>query len=189
MVGVVGVHEKLGLSCDNVSAGRLAIEHLVACGRTRIAHITGDPGYGASRERAQGASAALAEAGLPLIGEVFYGAWSEGWGRAAAAMLLERHPEIDAVFCGSDLVARGVIDTLRDRGRNIPGDIAVIGFDNWEVLSTNARPPLTSIDMNLKELGRVAAQALFEALDGSPRSGVEALPCRVIIRSSTAPLA
>jgi hypothetical protein len=52
----------------------------------------------------------------------------------------------------------------------------VIGFDNWEVLGTNARPPLTSIDMNLKELGRVAAQALFEALDGSPRSGVEALP-------------
>jgi LacI family transcriptional regulator len=181
--------DDLSIICDNVGAGRLAIEHLTTCGRTRIAHITGDPGYGASRERAQGASAALADAGLPLIGEVFYGAWSEGWGRAAAAMLLERHPEIDAVFCGSDLVARGVIDTLRDHGRQIPDDIAVIGFDNWEVLSTNARPPLTSIDMNLKELGRTAARALFEALDGSPRSGVEALPCRVIIRSSTAPLA
>lgn len=181
--------DDLSIICDNVGAARLAIGHLIACGRTRIAHITGDPGYGASRERAQGASAALADAGLTLVGEVFYGAWSEGWGRAAAAMLLERHPEIDAVFCGSDLVARGVIDTLRDRGRDIPGDIAVIGFDNWEVLSTNARPPLTSIDMNLQELGRAAARALFEALDGSPRSGVEALPCRVVIRSSTAPLA
>lgn len=181
--------DDLSIVCDNVGAGRLAIEHLIACGRTRIAHITGDPGYGASRERAQGAAAALADAGLPLIGEVFYGAWSEGWGRAAAAMLLERHPEIDAVFCGSDLVARGVIDTLRDRGRDIPSDIAVIGFDNWEVLSTNARPPLTSIDMDLKELGRTAAHALFEALDGSPRSGIEAQPCRLVIRSSTAPLA
>jgi DNA-binding LacI/PurR family transcriptional regulator len=89
-------------SATTSAPARLAIGHLVACGRTRIAHITGDPGYGASRERAQGASAALAEAGLPLIGEVFYGAWSEGWGRAAAAMLLERHPETDAVFCGSD---------------------------------------------------------------------------------------
>jgi LacI family transcriptional regulator len=181
--------DDLSIVCDNVGAGRLAIEHLITCGRTRIAHITGDPGYGASRERAQGASAALADAGLPLMGEVFYGMWTEGWGRAAAAMLLERHPQIDAVFCGSDLVARGVIDTLRDHGRHIPDDIAVIGFDNWEVLSTNARPPLTSIDMNLKELGRTAARALFEALDGSPRSGVEALPCRVVIRSSTAPLA
>jgi LacI family transcriptional regulator len=181
--------DDLSIVCDNVGAGRLAIEHLITCGRTRIAHITGDPGYGASRERAQGASAALADAGLPLMGEVFYGMWTEGWGRAAAAMLLERHPQIDAVFCGSDLVARGVIDTLRDHGRHIPDDIAVIGFDNWEVLSTNARPPLTSIDMNLKELGRTAARALFDALDGSPRSGVEALPCRVVIRSSTAPLA
>jgi LacI family transcriptional regulator len=181
--------DDLSIIADNVGAGRLAIEHLITCGRTRIAHITGDPGYGASRDRAQGAEAALADAGLPLVGEVFYGAWSEGWGRAAAAMLLERHPQVDAVFCGSDLVARGVIDTLRDRGRVIPDDIAVIGFDNWKVLSTNARPPLTSIDMNLEELGRSAARALFEALDGAPRSGVEALACRVVIRGSTAPTA
>jgi LacI family transcriptional regulator len=181
--------DDLSIICDNVGAGRLAVEHLIACGRTRIAHITGEPGYGASRERAHGALEALADAGLPLVGDVRYGAWSEGWGRAAAAMLLDQHPEVDAIFCGSDLVARGVMDTLRERRRDVPGDIAVIGFDNWEVLSTNARPPLTSIDMNLKELGRVAARALFAALDGSPRSGIEALPCRVIIRSSTAPLA
>ena len=107
---------------------------------------------------------------------------------AAAAMLLERHPDIDAVFCGSDQVARGVMDTLRDHGRHVPDDIAVIGFDNWKVLTTNARPPLTSVDMNLKQLGRTAARALFAALDGSARSGVEALGCRVVIRGSTAPL-
>jgi LacI family transcriptional regulator len=175
--------------CDNVSAGRLAIEHLISCGRTRIAHITGDPDYGASRERAEGALAALHDAGLPLVGEVRYGAWSEGWGRAAAAMLLDRHPDVDAIFCGSDQVARGVMDTLRERRRDVPADVAVMGFDNWEVLTTNARPPLTSVDMNLQQLGRAAARALFAALDGSPRSGLEALPCRVVIRGSTAPLA
>jgi LacI family transcriptional regulator len=181
--------EDLSIVSDNVGAGRLAIEHLLSCGRTRIAHITGDPGYGASRERAQGALAALADAGLQLVGEVRYGAWSEGWGRAAAAMLLDQHPEVDAIFCGSDLVARGVMDTLRDRGRQIPDDIAVLGFDNWKVLSTNARPPLTSIDINLEELGRTAARALFDALEGRPRSGVEALPCRLVLRGSTTPLA
>jgi LacI family transcriptional regulator len=181
--------DDLSIVCDNVGAGRLAIEHLISCGRTRIAHITGDPGYGASRERAQGALAALHDAGLPLIGEVRYGAWSEGWGRAAAAMLLDRHPDVDAIFCGSDQVARGVMDTLRERGRDIPTDVAVMGFDNWEILTTNARPPLTSVDMNLQEVGRAAARALFAALDGSPRSGLEELPCRIVIRGSTAPLA
>ena len=180
--------QDLSVVCDNVGAGRLAIEHLISSGRTRIAHITGDPGYGASQERARGALAALADAGLPVVGEVRFGTWSEGWGRAASAMLLDRHPEVDAIFCGSDQVARGVMDTLRERDRAVPDDIAVIGFDNWTVLSTNARPPLTSIDMNLQELGRTAAQALFDALDGSPRSGVEALPCRLVIRGSTVPL-
>src|SRR5262245_17779477 len=87
----------LSIVCDNVAAGRMAIEHLIACGRSKIAHITGDPGYGASRERAEGALAALEDAGLPLIGEVRYGAWTEGWGRAAAAMLLGQHPDVDAI--------------------------------------------------------------------------------------------
>jgi LacI family transcriptional regulator len=178
----------LSIISDNIGAGRMAIEHLISCGRTRIAHITGDPGYGASRERAEGALATLADAGLELVGEVRYGDWSEGWGRAAAAMLLDRHPDVDAIFCGSDLVARGVMDTLRERGRKIPSDIAVLGFDNWKVLSTNARPPLTSIDIQLEELGRTAARALFAALEGSPRAGVEALPCRIVLRGSTAPL-
>lgn len=181
--------EDLSIVCDNVRAGRLAIEHLISCGRTRIAHITGDPDYGASRERAEGALAALRDAGLPLVGEVRYGSWSEGWGRAAAAMLLDRHPDVDAIFCGSDQVARGVMDTLRERGRDVPADVAVMGFDNWEILTTNSRPPLTSVDMNLQELGRAAARALFAALDGAPRSGLEALPCRLVIRGSTAPLA
>lgn len=177
--------DDLSIVCDNVAAGRLAVEHLIGCGRTRIAHISGDPNYGASRERAEGALAALADAGLPLIGEVRYGAWSEGWGWAAATLLFDQHPDVDAIFCASDQVARGVMDTLRERDRDVPGDIAVIGFDNWEVLSANARPPLTSIDMNLQVLGRTAAQALFAALDGVPRSGTEAQPCRLVIRNST----
>jgi LacI family transcriptional regulator len=103
-------------------------------------------------------------------------------------MLLDRHPDVDAVFCGSDQVARGVMDMVRERGRRIPDDVAVMGFDNWEVLAADARPPLTSVDMNLEEVGRAAARAVFAALDGVPRSGVEALPCRVVIRGSTAPL-
>lgn len=177
--------EDLSIICDNVGAGRLAIQHLIAAGRSRIAHISGDRTYAAARDRAEGVQAALAEAGLELVGDVQYGTWSEGWGRAAAGLILDRNPDVDAIFCGSDQVARGVMDTVRERGRRIPDDVAVMGFDNWEVLAADARPSLTSVDMNLEEIGRAAARALFAALDGSPRSGVDALPCRVVIRGST----
>jgi len=78
-----------------------------------------------------------------------------------------------------------VLDALHQAGKDVPGDVAVIGFDNWEALAANARPPLTSIDINLKHLGRVAAQRLFAAIDGEPRSGIEQLPCRLVTRSST----
>ncbi len=173
---------------DNTSAGRLAVEHLLACGRTRIAHITGELGYAAARDRADGAAAALAEAGLEPVGDVMYSEWSERWGRDAMAMLLAQHPEVDAVLCGADQIARGAVDTLRDLGRVVPTDVAVMGFDNWEMLTTNSRPELTSIDANLEELGRTAAQWIFAALDGSPLpAGVTRTPGRLVIRSSTVP--
>ena len=112
--------------------------------------------------------------------------WTEHWGRDAGALLLQRHPDIDAIFCGSDQIARGVLDSARDLGRSVPDDLAVIGYDNWEVLATNARPELTSIDANLQQLGRRAAQHVFEAIDGSTReSGIRNLPVRLVIRGST----
>lgn len=178
----------LSLTPDNYSGGRLAVEHLIACGRTRIAHITGDPEYAAAQDRLAGARAALAAAGLELVGEPMFAAWNEHWGRDAAAILLQRYPEVDAVFCGSDQIARGVLDTARDFGRDVPGDLAVIGYDNWEVLADNARPGLTSMDANLQQLGRQAAQRIFDAIDGRDLgSGVHQLPVRLVIRGSTIP--
>src|SRR5690606_20736390 len=150
----------------NVAGGRMAVDHLLDCGRTRIAHITGDPSYGAAQDRATGALAGLADAGLSLAGgQVLFGSWSEAWGRGAARMLLAKAPDVDAIFAGSDQIARGVLDALHEAGKDVPRDIAVIGFDNWEILAANARPPLSSIDINLEQLGRVAAQRLFAAID------------------------
>ncbi|MRG59444.1 substrate-binding domain-containing protein [Agromyces sp. CFH 90414] len=174
---------------DNVAGGRLAVEHLLACGRTRIAHITGDPEYAAAQDRAIGVRAALADAGLELVGDVRFSTWSEHWGRDASAMLLAQHPDVDGIVCGSDQIARGVLDTLRDLGKRVPEDVAVIGYDNWEVLATNSRPELTSIDANLQQLGRTAAMRIFEAIertDGAePGAGVHHLPVRLVIRGST----
>ncbi|GAA2078127.1 LacI family DNA-binding transcriptional regulator [Microbacterium hatanonis] len=176
----------LSLTPDNYAGGRLAIEHLIACGRTRIAHISGDPSYAAAQDRLAGARSAIAAAGLEFAAEPMFAAWSEHWGRDAAALLLERHPEVDAIFCGSDQIARGVLDSARDAGRRVPEDLAVIGYDNWELLAANARPQLTSIDANLQQLGRQAAQRVFDAIDGiDTGAGKHHLPVKLVIRGST----
>ncbi|GAA0481766.1 LacI family transcriptional regulator [Paractinoplanes deccanensis] len=179
----------LSLVTDNVGGGRMAVDHLIRHGRRRIAHITGDATYGAARDRATGALDRLAEEGLALAGDqIWYGAWSEAWGRGATRMLLQRDPGVDAIFAGSDEIARGVLDVLHQEGLDVPGKVAVIGFDNWNILAANARPPLSTIDMNLEQLGRLAAQRLFAAIDGELGSGTETIPCRLITRESTAPL-
>jgi len=179
--------EDVSLVCDNVGGGRMSVEHLIACGRSRIAIITGDASYGAANDRVTGAQQALSEAGLEMVGgQALFGAWTEEWGRGATRSLLARHPDLDAILCGSDQIARGALDVLRELGKQVPTDVAVMGHDNWEILATNARPALTSIDMNLEELGRRAAAKLFEAMEGNPSHGVEMVPCRLALRASTA---
>lgn len=178
----------VSLTPDNRAGGRLAVQHLIACGRTRIAHISGDPTYAAARDRVEGALEALHAAGLEPVGEVMYSTWSEHWGRDAMAMLLAQHPDVDGVVCGSDQLARGVLDTARDLGKSVPDDIAVVGFDNWEVLTTNSRPELTSIDANLQQLGRAAARQVFDAIGGEETAqGTHYLPVQLVIRGSTIP--
>ncbi len=178
----------LSIVCDNVAGGRLAVDHLLACGRTRIAHITGDPGYGASHDRARGARDRLAEAGLELVGDgVWFGSWTESWGRRATRLLLEQTRELDAVFAGSDQIARGVLDVLQEEGLRVPEDVQVIGFDNWEVIAGESRPALSTVDMQLEALGRRAAQSLTAAIAGNPGAGTVELGCRVVQRDSTTP--
>lgn len=181
--------DDMSVVADDRAGGRLAVEHLLTCGRHRIAHITGEPSYGASHDRAEGALAALAAAGVGLAGgDVMYGSWSEAWGRGATRLLLDRAPDLDAVFAGSDQIARGVLDALLEAGRRVPEDVSVIGYDNWEVLAVDSRPPLTTIDPGLENLGRIAALRLAAAIEGREGHGVEVHPGRLVTRSSTAPL-
>jgi LacI family transcriptional regulator len=172
---------------DNVGAGSLAAEHLLSCGRRRIAYVAGDVTYAAARDRVAGAVDALATAGTTLLGgEALYGAWTEEWGRGAIHTLLARFPDLDAVLCGSDQIARGALDALRELGRSVPSDVAVMGHDNWEPIATQARPPLSTIDMRLEMVGRRAAELLFEAIGGDAEPGVHAVPTKLVTRGSTA---
>jgi len=172
---------------DNVGAGHMSIDHLIACGRRRIAIVSGDPTYGASQDRALGALQALHDAGLEIVTEPMFGTWSESWGRGATRLLLAQHPEVDAILCGSDMIARGCLDAIRESGLDVPGNVAVMGHDNWDVLAADARVPLTSVDMNLSELGRLAANRLAQAIGGDPKAGVDVVTGRIITRKSTTP--
>ncbi|TDC12550.1 LacI family DNA-binding transcriptional regulator [Actinomadura bangladeshensis] len=178
----------LSVVADDVGGARLAAEHLLALGRRRIAHITGEEGYRAARDRAAGLLAVLDAAGLPLAGgRPSYGAWSQRWGRQATRMLLAADPGVDALFCGSDQIAYGAIDALHDLGRRVPDDVAVIGYDNWEIFATESRPPLSTVDLDLERLGATAARHLIAALEGERRTGVVRHPGRLVVRDSTAP--
>ncbi len=173
---------------DDYGGGRIAAGRLLAAGRTRAGHITGPERFLCARKRASGFCDAIAESGAQFSpNDVLYGEWTEAWGRHGAGILLRSSPGVQAIFCGSDQIARGVSDALRLLGRRVPEDIALIGFDNWEPMACGADPPLTSIDMCLEDVGRVAAEHLLAAINGEPTHGVHTVPCRLVIRESTDP--
>lgn len=176
----------LSITPDNVEGGRIALNHLFESGRARVAHITGPQTEQASVDRAEGIRQALEARGVSLIYATSYGEWTERWGRSACAMLLDQGKSVDAILCDSDQIGRGALDALRERGISVPGDIAIMGFDNWDVIVDGTHPALTSVDMNLDLLGRMAAERLFGAIGGKPLTpGTLLVPCRLAIRAST----
>ena len=122
---------------------------------------------------------------LALVGAPMFGEWSETRGRQAAGILMGTADHFDAVFCGSDQIARGVADALHTAGRRVPDDVALVGFDNWDVMTLACQPALTSVDMELEHLGRTAANLLLTAINGEPAPGRHLNPCRLVVRDST----
>ncbi len=173
---------------DDYGGGQLAAQRFLQAGRRRLGHITGPERFLAARKRASGFCEAVASGNATFSPhDVLYGEWSERWGREGAHILLRTSPGVEAIFCGSDQIARGVADTLRQVGRRVPQDIALIGFDNWAPMALGAEPPLTSIDMCLEDVGRAAAEHLLAAINDAPTHGVHTVPCRLVVRESTDP--
>lgn len=171
---------------DEADGARRAVRHLLDTGRRRIAHVTGPEHHHSAQVRAAEAVRVLRAEGLELATPVLHGEWTEAWGRHAAGILLSAGAGVDAVFCGSDQIARGMAEALRAAGRRIPADVALVGFDNWDVMAEACQPPLTSIDMDLEGIGRSAAELLLAAINGEPAHGPQARPCRLVPRASTA---
>lgn len=176
-----GADNGVTLHSDDAQGARLAVECLIAAGCRRIVHITGPDSFQSVAERSEAYCQAVG--GEP---RVMRGVWSELWGHEAVRQLWDSGaPKPDGVFCGNDQIARGVIDALRERGVRVPDDVAVVGFDNWEIVAAQVRPPLTTVDMNLKALGREAGRLILAMSEGHEVTpGVRKLPCSLVIRQS-----
>jgi DNA-binding LacI/PurR family transcriptional regulator len=185
---------------DNHAGARLAVDHLVARGRRRIATIAGPQDMLAGVARLAGYRESLAEAGLAPAGDpgdaddlgdaddgdlVAYGGFSEASGQAAMLDLLERRPDLDAVFAASDPMAFGALRALKDRGRHIPDDVAVVGFDGSPAAG-NTEPPLTTVHQPAEAMGRHMARLLVARIAGEPvdEPGVILVP-ELVVRDSS----
>lgn len=149
---------------DNYGGARSAVEHLLSRGRGRIAHITGRLDvYGAQR-RIDGYRDALRDAGhAPDEGLIEAGDFTEEGGSRAMAALLARRPDLDAVFAASDVTAAGARQALREAGRRIPDDVALVGYDD-SAIARHMEPPLTSVRQPIQEMGRSMIDLLLNEI-------------------------
>ncbi|HKD96563.1 MAG TPA: LacI family DNA-binding transcriptional regulator [Micromonosporaceae bacterium] len=153
---------------DNIGGARMATAHLIGRGRRRVATITGPLDMGVGVARLEGYRQAVAEAGLPADdGLVGYGDFSEASGAAAMRTLLATRPDVDAVFAASDPMALGALRVLREAGRDVPGDVAIVGFDD-SVLARQTDPALSSVHQPVEEMGRAMARLLYDRIRGVP---------------------
>ncbi|MFF9813095.1 LacI family DNA-binding transcriptional regulator [Streptomyces sp. NPDC014006] len=177
----VGSAPRWYVDVDNVGGAREATEYLLSLGRRRVAAICGRLDTGAGRARYRGYRDAMLGAGLdpfpPREGD-----FTEAGGAAAMAGLLAEHPGVDGVFAANDNMAAGAMRTLREAGRRIPADVAVVGFDDLAVARI-ADPPLTTVHQPIEDLGREMARMLVALVNGQDPTPL-ILPTRLVSRAS-----
>ncbi|MEV7676021.1 LacI family DNA-binding transcriptional regulator [Streptomyces sp. NPDC088752] len=153
---------------DNAAGARLAAEHLWATGRRRPVTIAAPVTAPAAGARLDGFRRALAARGVADV-PVVRGRFTVDSGRRAMAELLREHPDLDAVFAANDLMAQGACQYLRERGVDVPGAVAVVGFDD-SAAARRARPRLTTVRQPVERMAAAMAGLLVEELEGV-RSG------------------
>jgi LacI family transcriptional regulator len=161
------------VTIENRTGGRLATQHLLAQGRRHIALVTGPPTWWEARERELGWRDALTEAGLNIEArQIVEGNWSPESGEQAFTRLRAQFPEMDAVFASNDQMAQGILHAAWKGKVQVPGELAVVGFDDIPE-SAYFIPPLTTIRQETNELGRVAVRVLNQLITTWNNSGPE----------------
>ncbi|MGQ7294940.1 LacI family DNA-binding transcriptional regulator [Quadrisphaera sp. KR29] len=181
------------VSVDHRAGARLATQHLLDLGHRTVWHVRGPRGWYEADQREEGWREVLEAAGRE-VPPVLEGAWSADSGHRAGE-LLARVPEVTAVFAANDSQALGVVRALAERGRSVPGDVSVVGFDDVPE-SAHFLPPLTTVRQEFSELGRTALQVVLRMIERDrepdqhaeeePEHSVQLQP-QLVVRDSTAP--
>jgi DNA-binding LacI/PurR family transcriptional regulator len=181
----IGVGSKISyVAADDRDGARDMVRHLVSLGRRRVGMVTGPLDTPGGVERLAGYREVLTEAGIGLDERlVVSGDYSRASGEAGAGLLLERAPDMDAVFVASDLMAQGVLSTLQRAGRTVPGDVAVGGFDDSSAAVASS-PELTTIRQPYDRISSEMVRVLLAQIGGEDPAAV-ILPTELVTRQST----
>ncbi|WP_017932929.1 LacI family DNA-binding transcriptional regulator [Nocardioides sp. Iso805N] len=170
---------------DNEMGTQLAVAHLLARGRSRIATITGPLDMEVGRVRLRAFRAALEAAGIEPAEELIgVGDFSQQSGELAMRTLLERRPDLDAVFCANDPMAAGALRVLREADRRVPEDVSVVGFDDSR-LALSTDPRLTSVHQSAEAMGREMVALLLDLINGEVTPEARVLPTHLVERESS----
>jgi len=169
---------------DNEGGARLAVGHLVDIGRRTVGVIAGPQDMAVGVTRLSGYRLALGDAGMPVDPKLIgYGDFSEGSGALVTRELLARRPDLDGIFAASDLMASGALRVLREAGKRVPEDVAVVGFED-SVLARQTEPPLTTVYQPVERMGREMARLLVDRIRGGVEPGQVLLDTHLVHRAS-----
>ena len=167
---------------DNAAAAASGTQYLIDKGRTKIATIAGPPDMPAGLDRSQGWSNAMSAAGLDHS-LVAYGDFSMVSGARAMRALLDQDSTLDAVFAASDLMAMGALAVLRERGKSVPDDVAVVGFDDSPA-AIAGDIQLTTVHQPSRKMGIKMAEMLLDLLQGNTPERHSIMETHIIVRES-----
>lgn len=173
------------VDADNRGGARVAVQYLRDLGRERIAYIGGPPDQTSAVDRLDGYRDVLLETDPTLVAE---GAFTVESGARAMSELLERRPDLDAVFAANDLMATGALRVLRAHGITVPGQVALVGFDDMDSVAEACDPPLTTVRQDIEGQGRLMARLLLRGLrkdrDGANTPDSVITPTTLVRRAS-----
>lgn len=172
------------INVNDQRGARLAVNHFLELGRKNIAYIDGPSRSLSAQRRLEGYQLALDAANLPFNPQMVERCApdTEG-GRVAAGALLARRPDIDAIYAFNDLVAVGAIQVAEEAGKKVPDDIAIIGVDGIP-LATIIRPQLTTLQVNLRHIGRMAMRSLLDSIEGGNSPTAIQIEPELVVRYS-----
>ena len=173
------------MGSSHSEAGRLAAEHLLQLGHREIGMVTGPPARRVVATRTRAFRAALSAAGVHMpAGRTVASEWTSEGGYVATQHLLAQNPKLTAIYAHNDMIAMGVLSALRDSGRRVPDDCAVVGCDDIP-FAAYLIPPLTTVHQPMRKIGERGCDRLLERImDPTLRPRIELLPAELVLRSS-----